>query len=425
MSRESGSLTGVSSIASRYAVRRSNPELVAWVLVLSSFAAFLAFAIATPVLTARFVQRSWRENRSAVITVSGTTQILERGQGRWLAISETERIPQGSAVQTDASSRAMLVVYEGESEYVLTTVHLFSRTRLTLLQSTARRFSGSRQPNRVTIVLEQGRLRLNPGPPLDRPLELTVRVPAGIVVVEEGSVALEVTADATEVAVRGGRALLSAEGKAEQLALETGERAVLTSEGAIRGPLPSGRNLLVNGDFGAGLALGWEVYNDQGGDGGTIDGQVQLLDADGQRIVRFERGGGQSDHSETGIRQSLKKDVTDYVSLRIRADLRLLEQSLSGGGFLGSEFPLMVRLNYRDARGDPQVYYWGFYYQNPSNYPTPFADMIERNVWLPYESPDLMAVLGDRKPAYLDSIQVYASGHDYLSEVSAMQVVVE
>ena len=423
MSTENGSPTGGSSIASKFAARRSNPGLVAWVVLLGAFTVFCLAAVAAPWALLRFVEQATRENRAEVSTVSGTTQLLERGQSRWLAVSDKARISQGSAIQTDGAARSIIQVYEGDSSYVLATVHVFSGTRLTLSRATNPRFGGSRQPNRVTMALEQGRLRLNPGPALDRELRLTVEVPAGSVSVEEGSVALEVTADATEVAVRSGRAVLATSG--EQLVLETGERAVLASDGAMRGPLVSGRSLVVNGDFGAGLSMAWESYNDQGGDGGTADGQVLLLEADGQRAVRFQRLGGQSDHCETGVRQSLKKDVTDYVSLRLRVDLRLLAQSLSGGGFQGSEFPLMVRLNYRDAQGNLQFYSWGFYYENPANNPTPLADQIERGVWFAYESPDLVATLGDLKPAYLESIQVYASGHDYESEVSDVQVVVE
>ncbi|MGQ9552668.1 MAG: hypothetical protein ACUVWR_01005 [Anaerolineae bacterium] len=390
---------------------------------MSAFAVFCVAAVATPWAILRFVQRAMREDRIEVSTVSGTTQLRERGQTRWLAVSDKALISQGSAIQTDGAARSIIQVYEGPSSYVLVTVHVFSNTRLTLMRATNPRFKSSRQPNHVVIALEQGRLRLNPGPALDRELELMVKVPAGNVSIEEGSVGLEVTADATEVAVRSGRAVVITD--EEQLALETGERAVLASDGTIKGPLPSGRNLVVNGDFGAGLAMAWEAYNDQGGDGGTADGQVLLVEADGQRAVRFQRLGNQRDHCETGVRQALKRDVTDYVSLRLRADLRLLTQSLSGGGFQGSEFPLMIRLNYRDAQGNLQFYTWAFYYENPANNPTPRADQIERGVWFAYESPDLMATLGDIKPAYLESIQVYASGHDYESEVSDIQVIVE
>jgi len=431
--KESGSLTGASSTASKSAVRRyspralreRNPALAAWLVLLSAFAVFLACAIASPLLIGRYVQYATRSNRAEVQTLSGTTQLLQRNQQKWLAISDAEDASQGDVIQTDGTSRALLVVYEGSTDYVLATVHVFSDTRLSLARATNPQFARSSQPNRITLVLDHGRIRLNPGPPLDRDLQLRVIVPSGEVAVQDGSVALEVSADASEVTVRGGRALVTSNSHVEQMVLETGERAVLTSQGDIRGPLPAGRNLLTNGDFGGGLMLGWQVYNDQGSDSGTVDGQATLLDNEVPPVVEFDRGGGQKDHCETGLLQPIKKDVTDYVSLRVRMDVRLLYQSLSGGGFQSSEFPLMYRLVYRDARGNLQFYTWGFYYQNTDNYPVQKGEQIERNVWFAYESPDLMAILGDIKPAYLEYIQVYASGHDYQSQVRDVQVVAE
>ncbi|MHB0878248.1 MAG: FecR family protein [Anaerolineae bacterium] len=391
----------------------------------SAFAVFCALAVSTPVLATRYVSQSARENKAELTTVSGTAQMLEPGATRWIAVSGTDRVSQGTVVQADASSRAMIQVYEGESDYVLAMIHVFSDTRLTLERSTTPRFGVSDQPNRITVRLAYGRVRLNPGPLLERDIELKVAVPGGEVLVEDGSVAVEATADSTELAVRSGRTIITIESTGEQLLLEMGERAVLASDGSLTGPLPAGRDLIVNSDFAGGLSMSWETYNDQGGDGGTVDGQVQLMELEGERSVRFERVGGQNDHCETGVRQVIRTDVTDYVSLRIRLDLRLLDQSLSGGGFQGSEFPLMVRLNYRDAQGNLQFWTWGFYYENPGNYPTPLADMIERDVWFPFESPDLMSTLGDTKPAYLESIQVYSSGHDYRAEVGEVQLVVE
>jgi len=425
MSSENGFRTKDGSVASRSVVRRDNPGLVAWVVLGTAFVVFLACAISLPAFALHYVDTAARENRTEVQVVSGSAQLMEKALGRWLAISGTERVSQGDGIETNESSRCILLVYEGTTDYILTTVHVFSNTGLELVEATTPRFGSSSRHNRVHFALNRGRLRLNPGPSLERELDLLVSVPGGVVIIEEGSVALEVAADSSEVSVRGGRAMVVTEITGEQLVLEAGERAVLTDDGSLAGPLPAGRNLVANSDFGAGLSLAWETYNDQGGDAGNVDGEVYLTEYDGQRVAHFRRLGGQRDHCATGIRQFLRVDVTDYVSLRIRADVRLLYQSLSGGGFQGSEFPVMIKLNYRDAKGNPQFYTWGFYYQNPENHPTPYAEQIERGVWYAYESPNLMAALGDIKPAFLEYIEVYASGHDYESEVNDIQVVVE
>lgn len=425
MSSGSGSLPEANITALKSAARKYPPQVVAWVVLLSAFAVFCVLAVTIPWAVLRYVEHSTAANHTEISTVSGISQVRERGQSIWLAVSGSRPVSAGSVIQTDTSGRSMLTVFDGNSEFVLATVHVFGSTQFTVEQSSTPRFSYSGQPNRVVISLAHGRLRLNPGPSPNRDLDLRVLVPSGEVVVYDGSVALEVTADSAEVAVRGGRSLVRSTLKAEELVLETGERAVIVSDGSIHGPMESGRNLLTNGDFGAGLSLGWETYNDQGGDGGTVNGQALLLEDGGRRVLHLERLGDQSDHCETGVRQTLNRDVTDYVSLRIRADLRLLYQSLSGGGIQGSEFPVIIRLNYRDARGNLQWWYHGFFYENPSGFPTPNGEPIERNVWFAYESPNLMAAQGDLKPAYLESVQVYASGHDYQSQVADVQVVVD
>ncbi len=425
MSQQSGCLIPGSSSASISAVRRKNPEAVAWAILLGAFAVFCAIAVTIPLLALRFRERATTPNRIELINIVGVTQVREGEGAAWLAVSGKQELRPGVTCLVDANTRSMLTIYEGSSDYVLATIHVFGGTTFRVSQATRPRFQASRQPIRIYIVLEAGRLRINPGPATGRPVDLRVWLPGGEVRIEEGSAAVEVSADAAEIGVRSGRSLLISARTGEQLSITTGERAVLSPDGAISGPLPGGRNLLANGNFGAGLTLGWEIFNDQGGDGGHIDGQVRLVEEGGQRRVRFERGGGQKDHCATGIRQVLRRDVTDYVALRVRADLRLLYQSLSGGGFQGSEFPLMIKLNYRDARGNPQHWYHGFYYTNPAGFPAPYADQIEQNVWFAYESPDLMALLGDNRPAFLESIEVYASGHDYQAELSEIQVVAE
>jgi hypothetical protein len=104
----------------------------------------------------------------------------------------------------------------------------------------------------------------------------------------------------------------------------------------------------------------------------------------------------------------------------------LLYQSLSGGGVLHSEYPIMVRLDYQDAYGNPNHWVQGFYYENPANYPISNGMEIPRNVWYSYESGNLIELIesrGDVKPAHLISIRIYASGHDYQSMVTEVELV--
>jgi len=83
----------------------------------------------------------------------------------------------------------------------------------------------------------------------------------------------------------------------------------------------------------------------------------------------------------------------------------------------------MVRLDYQDLYGNANHWVQGFYYQNPDNYLIDNGLEIPPKVWYSYESGNLMEMLGDVKPAHLTSIRIYASGHDYQSMVTEVELV--
>ncbi len=129
-------------------------------------------------------------------------------------------------------------------------------------------------------------------------------------------------------------------------------------------------------------------------------------------------------HGETGIVQVIDKDVRDFTSLQLHISVRLLEQSLAGGGTRSSEFPIIVRLDYKDINGNDNFWTHGFYFKDPADtWPIINGEKIPRLVWYPYESSNLMEELGDVKPALIKSIRIYASGWDYQSMVSQAQLL--
>jgi hypothetical protein len=157
-----------------------------------------------------------------------------------------------------------------------------------------------------------------------------------------------------------------------------------------------------------------------------VDGTIQLETdpVSGRRIVHFTRKGSNGNHVDSGIEQILNKDVTDAEVVRLHADVRVNFQSLSGGGYLSSEFPLMIKIRYRDVKGGENIWVHGFYYQNDTHNPTANGEQIARNLWYPYESEDLTDILNPR-PAKILSVQIYASGWDFDSMVTDVGLTVE
>ena len=148
------------------------------------------------------------------------------------------------------------------------------------------------------------------------------------------------------------------------------------------------------------------------------------------RLARRESDNG--NHTEALIKQSLDYDVRDFARLEVLLDVRLDFQSLSGGGLQSSEFPIIVRLDYKDIWGNDKFWTHGFYYQNQAGYPIapdpwgrPSGEQIPQDVWFPYESGNLLVLLGDNKPAHITGLTIYASGWNYDSLVSEVQLLVE
>ena len=111
-------------------------------------------------------------------------------------------------------------------------------------------------------------------------------------------------------------------------------------------------------------------------------------------------------------------------SLVVRSTIKVRYQQLSGGGYLASEYPLMIRLTYRDAYDSEAEWIQGFYYQNTDSNPTTYGLQIPQDRWYVFESENLMASL-PVKPERIMAIRVYAAGWDYDSLVSDINLIVE
>ena len=92
---------------------------------------------------------------------------------------------------------------------------------------------------------------------------------------------------------------------------------------------------------------------------------------------------------------------------------------------MSSEFPIILRIDYKDQYGIDRFWTHGFYYQNESNFPVQNGTDIPRYRWYPYETDNLMEELGNLRPTWITSIRIYASGWNYQSMVSEVGLIVE
>ena len=184
-------------------------------------------------------------------------------------------------------------------------------------------------------------------------------------------------------------------------------------------------NLLKNGDF-VRQFQGWTML-DKGEPGRPdIGGLRQLVDETiaGRQVqaLRISRNTDKDTHNETGIMQEINRDVSAYRNVAVTGWVKVSQASLSGGGYLGSEYPVMFRVNYTDDKGGRPGWTHGFYYANPELRPTENGEIISQGEWYPFLS--RLTDLPDR-PITIRSIEILSAGHDFDATVADIRIIAE
>jgi hypothetical protein len=406
---------------------RRNPERLAWTVTLGAFITFCVCAVSLPLGIRWYLTSATKAQEARVTCLEGTAVVEDpvRGTARPILRGETISAPEGSVISVDESAQAVLTFFDQSL------VKLYPSTSVSLERMRVPRYRFGSRPAQILLHVRGGRLFANTVLRGTSSVNFQVHtLQADTLLAEDGGYNLEVSNERTEIIVQRGTAEVStgsAGGTATPapVVLNSRQRTVVENGAQPLAPMKAERDLLTNGDFKAPLATGWSSYNDQGGDGGNVDGQVSLTVDEGRRAVRFARTGGESNHCETIIEQELNRDLPDPITtLKIRATVKLVNQSLSGGGYLSSEYPLMIRIRYRDAYLSENEWVHGFYYQNPNNTPTQDGQEIPQNTWFFYESENLLEKL-PISPRRIVWIRIYASGWNYESLISEISLVVE
>ncbi len=396
-----------------------DPQRVAWLVLLAAFVFHCALAAGVPLTARWYIINTTVSHEATLEVIMGTVLVWEPGANTPIGATGSTNVPEGSRVRTDSSSRAFLTFFDNSTA----TLSFDTEARLTAMRSP--RFGLSPRPEVLHLDLVYGQANIGVALPMNGPLEFQATSPHMAALLKEGSYSLKVTSDSSRTIVHLGTAEVTAQG--ETVALEQRERTTVREGQPPGEPIAAAQNLLVNGGFVEDLSSGWQSYNEQGGDGGDVDGEisiVELSDTD-SRAVRFFRTRSGGNHCETVIRQELDEEISDLAtSISLYLKVRLLNQSLSGGGYLSSEYPVMIRLEYEDIYGSEGHWTHGFYYQNQDNNPTMYGERIAQNIWFDYASGSILEAIYPR-PARLKSLLIYASGWDYESMITDVSLVVE
>jgi hypothetical protein len=417
---------------------RQNPERLAWTILLAAFAAFCVIAVGLPVMARSYVRSATQPLHSQVNAQRGTVRVERAGSGRADATSLDDPFPlqvyKRDEVRTGSLAEGLLTFKRnGEQDgETLASVVVYGNSNVILEDAYSPRFGFGSDPHRAILKIKEGRVRIEIRPSSDgRPVEVEVHTDNADIQLTEGSYALNVGNQQTSATVREGSATVRVGD--QELVLNDEQRVVVSPSGQIDGPLPAERNLIVNGDFGEGLDVGWVVISNSSEESARVAGSN---DEEGQSVAQFQHE--QAQPAEIGLIQTLNRNVKDLESLVLHLKIRVDYHSLPVCGSLGSECPVMVRVDYRDAAGNVQQWVHGFYaFEDPAlaqpyyctTCPDPSSgnhDQVSGNTWFLYDSPNLMDVLPpEHRPAFIQSVRVYASGHSYDSMVTDVELLAQ
>lgn len=415
------------------------PERMAWLVLFGAFGVCIALTLLVPFLGVQFVRFS-TESQTALLQAIGVTQggvtpvsVNVPNAPLPIAIKDPAPISEDNTIVTDKSdtSRAFLTFFDSS------TATISPDTQLTLQEMRRPRFTWSDLQNQVVVEQPRGLVRYavaptwaHPGNPDGRPLQFLVRTPQFDAWLDPGgSYSILVTDKTAEIAVRDGNATLQSRDGSQQLRVGLSERVVAEQGKPIAAPIAAAQDLLGNGDFAQRVTCDpneagpWRCFVDQGGDGGNINGSIGAVTSENRRAVQINRANSNQNSAITGIRQDIDRDVSDFRTLKLSADVRVDNQSLSGGGYQSTEYPLILRVRYRDVNGDEAEYFRGYFIQNDTHNPTNNGEQIPRGQWVPVESSNLLAL--PIKPFRIISVEAYASGWDYQSYISNVQLKAE
>jgi hypothetical protein len=320
----------------------------------------------------------------------------------------------------------VLFAVPDEEQTLLARMQVYGNTNVVIEAADYPRFAVSSASSEARLALPGGRILLTIPQDSMQPLTVVLDVPQGqIEISEAGQYSIIAANTATQVAVLRGQAMLTDNGSS--LALATDQRGIMPAVGALSGPLDTERSLVENGDFSAGiqewvaLAASIEVADQP-----TVE--IKVTDVAGEPALEFARAG--IGHADTGLRQIVDADVTDFESLRLLVAMRILEQSLGVCGREGSECPIMARIEYVDVNGVPQVWQQGFYAQGNVGPETPDVCVtcpppLNEHQSVPYqqlvfyESDNLIEKLSQLgiAPGHIKTLTIVASGHSFRSEL--------
>ncbi len=425
----------------------------AWLCLISAFLAFLVICGGLGGAGYWYRGHATEKRTVRVELVQGDRAFVRPAfQRNWSAIpasSATGGVPlelhEGDALQTKNGTQVLLTFWDNS------TVQVFENTELRMAELRSTRYIS--QASTVTMAQSRGLSRVALAPGDYRRARFQVVAGDTTILMREGDggaggvFVVQVTANDTtsddppvtvRASVRRGVGAVRVANYPDELRLAANEQTTIPPGQPAGTPTEARRDFVANSQFGPIGAGGCDLREQftpwvakcvpgqiDGGFGRLTTVQEKL---DGRELPALEisRNLSSTDPANTGVRQNLDVGVADEPSLSLTADIKVLEQNLPGGGQLGSEFPLIVRINYYDTFNGYNTRIWGFYIAPSGNGAIPVnpslveARAVQVGEWEPLRF-DLRGLVP--QPVRLESIEVYASGQGYRARITNVAII--
>lgn len=364
----------------------------------------------------------------------GTVGLAERNTSGEQAIRSSASVAADNTFSTDSLSQGYLTFADPYSGSTVATVTLRENSAVRLDRANRPRFSVSTNPYSIRLENVSGRLEIWVSDGLDREVRLVIASELGVLRINEpGNFLIESQANRLIATARQGRATLETDTAPPQL-VATSYQGIVDADVPTVQIESSPEELLPNWDFNQSdnWPLEWVCSFEPSPDyPNAPSARRDFIREDGRAIAHILRYLSAPEPGKYLCYQDLaiSLNTQQYDDLRLRVMLQIRHQSLTGCGQAGSECPLLLRMDYRDASGNAFTWYHGFYAEPAGPGARTICDScleeherINKGVWYSYESGNLLEILPeDRRLSEITRLTFIADGHEYdvvLNEVA-------
>jgi hypothetical protein len=390
-------------------------ERRAWLVIWVAFATFCALVFAAAKFAVDYVSTAEVDQSATVTDSRGQVVLTLPGSAEKTLLGNRSDLGVGTVLWVDRTTAANLQLFDNS------TIKLLGGSTLELTRMEVGRFI-----NQHAVVLTQtsGPVEYATGDAVD------VGVPSATVhLAAHGDYTVWLYGDSTRVMVYSGEARIVPAGTSvTAVTVGEGDRTDIDSHGNVARPVYLPDELLGNPDFGQ-HDQGWQALDVPNNANLDVNGFRFWVTGpdDNSTALRVVRQSIKQEHGETGLVQTLDRNVSGFRHLWLGAWVRVDYADLSGGGSFGSEYPLMFRVKYEGpAEGSFNPWSVGLYYANPENRPIPpnTAVLWPQGEWK-YFQIDLMDTDQSNVPYRLLEFAVMGQGHSYDSRVAGVSLVGE